>query len=152
MPCGSRTHGAIGMPKVRPNSDGRIRRYSSWVAFVSIAESRWEFPGAVNHLPAGFVDQRARQHIADPVNALHPASIIYIAGGLETRPHGEQVFDGDSSLFGIVGARQILGEKLVDAFVNALQVAAIESNTDEGREKTLGSGLKIRAFARRVRR
>ncbi len=88
---------------------------------------------AVNHLTAGLIDQRTGQHMAHPIAALHPASIVYIAGALETRPHGQQVLDGDRFLLRVFRAGQMLGEKPLDGFVNAFQVAAIQSDADERR-------------------
>ena len=60
---------------------------------------------------------------------------------LQAGAHGQQVFDGDAFLFCSVHARQVLGEKRPDVFLNAFEVAALQSDADERRQNALGGGF-----------
>ena len=95
--------------------------------------------GAVDHPRPRLGHERPGQDVAHPVPALHPPAVVPVARGLEPRPHGEQVLDGDAALRGVVDE---VGEEAIDGVVDA-QVSAVDRDADQQRDQALGRGLQV---------
>ncbi len=92
---------------------------------------------AVLHFPSGRREHRARQRMPHPVAARYPGAVIAIAGALESRPHGEEVLDGDLALARIRFLCQ-LRKVLDDGSGHRGDQAAVDGNADKRGNDTLG--------------
>ena len=86
---------------------------------------------AVDHPTARNVYHGTRKHVSHPVATLHPSPVVPPACGLESRPHGQKVFEGDPFLGRIGRLPEVLGKEISNGLPYTLDVTPIDGNPNE---------------------
>jgi len=102
-------------------------------------------PGAVFHPRAWRIDALAAQHVLHPVLAWHPCAGVAAARGLQARPHGQELGNGDAAReririlgeFGQVRGRQLFG---------VLEVSLAARNPNQRADDALRRRLDVRVL------